>query len=105
MSKKKEQDRHHESIKVDFVAEQLHWIALDHAGFANKLPLSSLDQLAQNRQADVHQDIYERWSQTAQIISAKLLKHKAVVPKYKKKIFNHYCFEPKKQIIKKKLGD
>lgn len=40
------------------MAEQLHWIALDHAGFANKLPLSSLDQLAQNRQADIHQDIY-----------------------------------------------
>ncbi len=38
------------------MAEQLQWIALDHAGVDNKLPLVSLDQLSQDRQADVHQD-------------------------------------------------
>ena len=45
-------------IKVVFTAEQLYWIALDHTGIANKAPLSSLDQLAQNRQADIHHGIY-----------------------------------------------
>lgn len=40
------------------MVEQLYWIALDHTGVANKAPLSSLDQLAQNRQADIHHGIY-----------------------------------------------
>lgn len=47
-----------DTIKIGFMAQRLYRIALDHAGVANKAPLSYLDQLAQNRQADRHQDIY-----------------------------------------------
>lgn len=54
-------------------------------------PLSSLDQLAQNRQDDIHQEMY--LSQTAQFISAKLLQHRTVLKKtilvLRQKIIKH----------------
>lgn len=71
------------------MAEQLYWIALDHTGVANKAPLSSLDQLAQNRQADIHHGIYIGHGQLNLSVQSHYNKYQL----FQKNRFNHSCFD------------